>query len=143
MDNPQLTFLEFLAKKGMAATGQRRVVLEVFLNSVGHFSCEEFYMQVSKVDSGISSATIYRTVKLLEECEIAEPLDFGDGVTRFECKYNKNHHDHLVCVKCGKRVEVIDERIEELQEKLARKHLFRMERHRMILYGICSGCKVV
>lgn len=126
----------------MAATEQRRVVLEVFLNSLeDHYSSEELYMAVSKRDPGISQATVYRTVKLLAESGIAEPLDFGDGVTRYECRHNRNHHDHLICSICGKQLEVLDERIEELQEKLAKRNGFTLNRHKMILYGICPDCR--
>lgn len=126
----------------MAATEQRRIVLEVFLNSQeDHYSSEELYMAVSKRDPGISQATVYRTVKLLAESGIAEPLDFGDGVTRYECRYNRTHHDHLICSNCGQQIEVLDERIEDLQEKLAERNGFILNRHKMILYGICPDCR--
>lgn len=98
-------------------------------------------MQVCKQDPTISPATVYRTVKLLAESGIAESLDFGDGVTRFECRYNKQHHDHLVCVRCNMKIEVVEERIEDLQESLAQKHGFTLNRHKMILYGICARCR--
>lgn len=141
MSNPQTTFLEYLSKNNMAATEQRRIVLEVFLGTEGHHSCEELYVHVSKRDSSISPATVYRTIKLLADSGIAEPLDFGDGVTRFECRHNKHHHDHLVCIRCNRRIEVIEDRIEELQDKLARKHGFTVNRHKMVLYGICPHCR--
>ncbi|NDV26091.1 Fur family transcriptional regulator [Desulfovibrio sp. JC010] len=141
MSSPQTTFLEYLNKNNMAATEQRRVVLEVFLGTEGHHSCEELYAHVSKRDPSISPATVYRTIKLLAESGIAEALDFGDGVTRFECRHNRHHHDHLVCIRCNRRIEVMEDRIEDLQEKLARKHGFTVNRHKMVLYGICPDCR--
>ncbi len=142
MLSPQHIFLDYLTRNKMAATEQRRVVLEVFLGADGHHSCEELYLKVSQRDSTISPATVYRTLKLLSDSGIADTLDFGDGVTRFESKHNKHHHDHLVCTKCGERIEVVENRIEELQETLAAKHGFNLKRHKMILYGICSDCRV-
>ena len=140
--SPQKTFLDYLSRNNMAATEQRRVVLEVFLNSSeDHYSSEELYMAVSRRDPGISQATVYRTVKLLADSGIAEPLDFGDGVTRYECKHDRHHHDHLICSNCGRQIEVLDEKIEELQEKLAARNGFTLARHKMILYGICKKCR--
>lgn len=141
MSSPQTQFLEYLSKNKMSATEQRRIVLEVFLGTQGHHSCEELYEHVSKRDPSISPATVYRTIKLLAESGIADSLDFGDGVTRFECCNEKEHHDHLVCIRCDRKIEVVEERIEELQEKLADKHDFVVNRHKMILYGICADCR--
>ncbi|MBI9112769.1 Fur family transcriptional regulator [Maridesulfovibrio ferrireducens] len=141
MTSPQHIFLKYLSKKGMAATEQRRVVLEIFLKSKGHFSYKELYIQVREADSSISSVTVYRTVKLLAKCGIAGSIDFGDGITRYECRYNRPHHDHLVCTKCGKKIGVVDDSIENLQELLAEKHGFSIKRHKMILFGICSDCR--
>ena len=141
MSSPQTQFLEYLTKNKMAATEQRRIVLEVFLGTQGHHSCEELYTHVSKRDSSISPATVYRTIKLIAESGIAESLDFGDGITRFECRHDREHHDHLVCIRCNRRIEVMEDRIEELQEKLASKHEFEVHRHKMILYGICPDCR--
>lgn len=141
MLSPQNIFLDYLLKNKMAVTEQRRIVLEVFLETDGHYSCEELYLRISKRDSTISPATVYRTVKLLADSGIAEQMDFGDGVVRFEGRFNRNHHDHLVCVHCGKKVDVLEERIEELQQALAQKKSFVLTRHKMILYGVCPDCR--
>lgn len=141
MSSPQIQFLEYLNKNKMAATEQRRIVLEVFLGTQGHHSCEELYEHVSKRDPSISPATVYRTIKLIAESGIAEALDFGDGITRFECRHDRGHHDHLVCIRCKRRIEVIEYRIEALQEKLASKHEFEVHRHKMVLYGVCPECR--
>ncbi len=141
MFSPQHIFLDYLLKNKMAATEQRRVVLEVFLDADEHWSCEQLYLEVIKKDSTISSATVYRTVKLLVESGVAEQLCFGDGVLRFEPRFNRPHHDHFVCINCKKKIDVVDERIEKLQQCLAEKHGFLLTRHKMILYGVCSDCR--
>ena len=141
MLSPQHLFLEYLSRNKMAATEQRRIILEVFLEMVGHYSSEDLYMKVRERDPTISSATVYRTIKLLVESKIAEPIDFGDGVVRFECCGRKQHHDHLICSQCGKKVDVVDREIEKLQRAMGAKHGFSLKRHKMILFGICHDCR--
>lgn len=141
MLSPQHIFFEYLRKNKMVATEQRRIVLEVFLEASEHCSSEDLYQEISKRDSTISSATVYRTVKLLVDSGIAEQMSFGDGVVRYESRFNRQHHDHLVCIKCGKKVDVVDKRIEKLQHYLAEKYGFTLNSHKMILYGICPDCR--
>jgi Fur family ferric uptake transcriptional regulator len=72
---------------------------------------------------------------------LAEEVDFGDGMTRFEHKYGHEHHDHMICLKCGRFIEVVDTQIERLQEKLAKRHKFTPLKHKMQIIGICKNCK--
>jgi Fur family ferric uptake transcriptional regulator len=137
----QKVFQEFLAEKNLRMTYQRKTILDVFLKTKTHVSPEDLYNLVKKRDSSIGQATVYRTLKLLSEAGLASEVDFGDGVMRYEHKYGQRHHDHLVCEVCGKKVEVFDPLIEELQEKLAKKHGFILTNHKMYLYGICNKCK--
>ncbi len=137
----QKVFQEFLAEKNLRMTYQRKTILDVFLKTKTHVSPEDLYNLVKKKDSSIGQATVYRTLKLLSEAGLASEVDFGDGVMRYEHKYGQSHHDHLVCEVCGKKVEVFDPLIEELQEKLAKKHGFVLTNHKMYLYGICNKCK--
>ncbi len=134
-------FSEFLAKKGLKMTSQRSMILDAFTKKEGHFTSEELYDIVKKKDGAIGQATVYRTLKLLSESGIASEVDFGDGVIRYEHKYGHEHHDHLICNLCGKNVEVLDLQIEELQEKMAKKHGFKLTGHKMYLYGICRDCR--
>ena len=89
----------------------------------------------------VGQATVYRTLKLLVESGLAETLDIGDGVVLYERKYGQLHHDHLICTKCGKRVEILDAVIEVRQAEVAAQYGFDLTQHRMILYGLCEACR--
>ena len=87
---------------------------------------------MKKRDNSIGQATVYRTLKLLNESGLIEPLDFADGVTRYEPSYGEEHHDHLICERCGRNIEILDKTIENRQEELAAKHGFTLVRTRCI-----------
>jgi len=141
MKEPQVVFAEYLVKKNLKMTPQRRLIVDVFLREGGHLASEELYNIVKKEDKSIGQATVYRTLKLLSESGLAKEVQFGDGVTRYERKYGSSHHDHLICERCGKNVEVVDEEIERLQEEVAKKEGFVLTNHKMYLYGVCPDCR--
>lgn len=141
MKEPQAVFAEYLARKSLKMTPQRRLILEVFLSEEGHLASEDLYNKVKREDRSIGQATVYRTLKLLDESGLAKAVHFGDGVTRYEKKYGADHHDHIICEVCGKTLEVVDERIEKLQDELARQHGFELTGHKMYLYGVCADCR--
>lgn len=115
-------------------TDQRRAVVSVLENARDHPNIQDLYERASQVDPNLSIATVYRTVKLLEELDILTKLEFGDGVARYEIA-DKNHHDHLIDLKTGKVIEFYDEEIERLQKKQAQKLGYRLMGHRLELYG--------
>jgi Fur family ferric uptake transcriptional regulator len=133
-------FEQFLEEKGLRMTPQRSLIVDVFLRTERHMSSEDLYTLVKRKDRSIGQATVYRTLKLLSESGIAREVDFGEGMTRYEHEYGHEHHDHLICERCRRSIEVVDPRIEELQEKLARDHGFVMTRHKLDMFGICSKC---
>lgn len=141
MANPQHVFADFIAQHGLKNTPQRRTIVDVFFKADDHLSTEELYDKVRAVDSSIGQATVYRTLKLLCEARLAREMHFGDGTARYEAVLDDTHHDHLICVSCGKNLEVVDEAIERLQEDLAARHGFVLTSHRMYLYGVCGDCK--
>ncbi len=141
MDDPQKVFTAYLRRHGNKLTPQRELILDVFLKMGGHPAPEELYNEVKKRDHSVGQATVYRTLKLFSEAGIAKELHFGDGLTRYEHKLGQEHHDHLICDRCGKKIEVVDPEIEHLQEVLANKHGFLLTGHRMYLYGLCSDCR--
>lgn len=141
MKNQQALFRDYLGKNKLKLTAQRMLILEVFLDRGEHMTAEELYEEVKKLDPAVGQATVYRTMKLLCDSGVARELRFDDGVNRYEPSYGQEHHDHLICEKCGKFLEVVDERIERLQEELADKHGFTLTGHRMYLYGLCPDCK--
>ena len=134
-------FYAYLADRGLKSTRQRDIILDEFLRSGSHLSTEELYLQLRKQHPHIGYATVHRTLKLFAECGIAEPRNFGDGQTRYESSSGEEHHDHLICTDCGAIVEFEDPQIEALQETVARRHGFNIERHRLELYGLCRQCR--
>ena len=122
-------------EKGMKMTEQRRVIARVLSVADDHPDVEEVYRRSAELDSRISIATVYRTVRLWEEADILERHDFGDGRSRYE-EVTDDHHDHLIDMKSGRVVEFQNEEIEELQEKIAKAHGMKLVGHRLELYCI-------
>lgn len=123
------------AEKGLRITEQRRVIARVLSEAEDHPDVEALHARASAIDSGISIATVYRTVRLFEEAGILERHDFGDGRSRYEAA-PEVHHDHLIDVESGKVIEFVDAEVEVLQRKIAEKLGFRLIDHRMELYGV-------
>ncbi len=121
--------------KGLRMTGQRKVIARVLGQASDHPDVEELYRRASKVDSNISIATVYRTVKLLEDLNIIERHDFREGRARYEA-VAENHHDHLIDLKSGSVIEFSSQEIERLQVEIARRLGFRLVDHRLELYGV-------
>jgi Fur family ferric uptake transcriptional regulator len=133
---PQKIDLEQLcADKGLRITEQRRVIARVLSESEDHPDVELLHQRASAIDSGISIATVYRTVRLFEEAGILDRHDFGDGRARYEAA-PEAHHDHLIDVETGKVVEFVDPELEALQRVIAEKLGYRLVDHRMELYGV-------
>ena len=128
----------YLKQKGLKYTHQRQVVTEVFFDQKSenlHPTIDELFVQVRAVDPRIGYATVYRTIKLFEECKLATPRRFGDNQTRYEPETPGEHHDHMICLECGAIVEFEDERLESLQEVVSRELGFELADHKMILFG--------
>jgi len=122
-------------KKGVKLTDQRKIIARVMSESKDHPDVDELYKRVSKIDSKISIATIYRTVKLFEESGILTKHDFKGGKARYE-KLSDNHHDHLIDIKTGEIIEFVNEEIEKLQKKVADQYGYDLVDHKLELYGI-------
>jgi Fur family ferric uptake transcriptional regulator len=131
---------DYMASRGLRSTGQRKLIVETFFRADDHVSIEELLADVRAKDPRVGYATVYRTLKLLAECGVANERRFGDGLTRYELADDTAHHDHLICVQCGEITEFEEPRIEELQDGVARKHGFRLLTHKHELYGTCAKC---
>ncbi len=129
------TIISRCEAKGLRMTGQRRVIGKVLQDSNDHPDVEALYARAVAIDSGISIATVYRTVKLFEEAGILERLEFGDGRARYE-DAERDHHDHLIDMNSGAVIEFVDPEIEALQEKIAAKLGYELRGHRLELYGV-------
>jgi len=122
-------------KKGVKLTDQRRIIAKVMTESTDHPDVDELYNRVLKIDSKISIATVYRTVKLFEELGIVTKHDFKGGKARYE-ELLESHHDHLIDIKTGEIIEFVDDEIEKLQKKVAKKYGYDLIDHKLELYGI-------
>ena len=120
--------------KGVKLTDQRRIIAQVMSESSDHPDVDELYNRVSKIDSKISIATVYRTVKLFEESGIVEKHDFKGGKARYEQSPDE-HHDHLIDINSGEIVEFVDKDIEKLQYEVAKKLGYKLVDHKLELYG--------
>ncbi|NRD46107.1 Fur family transcriptional regulator [Corallococcus exiguus] len=132
----------YMAQHGLKSTRQRSLIIDTFFEVGGHLSVEELWNKVREQDTKVSVATVYRTMKLLNECGLAHARNFGDGQTRYEAAAGREHHDHLICTSCGTIVEFENDRIETLQDVVARKHGFTVTSHKMELYGLCRECQL-
>ena len=136
--DPREVLRDYVSKNGLKFTKQRELIADVFFTSEGHLRVEELLEKVREQDAQVSLATVYRTMKLLTDCGLAHPHRFGERQTVYEpTEGDEEHHDHIICVDCGKIVEFVDDRIEELQEQAAERNGFKLTTHRMELYGNC------
>jgi Fur family ferric uptake transcriptional regulator len=141
LDHFRTMLQSYMDKKGLRSTDQRRLIVETFFRANNHVSIEELLAQVREKDRRVGYATVYRTLKLLADCGVANERRFGDGLTRYELADDTSHHDHLICVECGDIVEFEEPRIEELQDKVARRYGFEIRSHKHELYGTCPRCQ--
>ncbi|HEX7480021.1 MAG TPA: transcriptional repressor [Polyangiales bacterium] len=131
----------YMERKGLRSTSQRRLVSEVFFAADGHHSIDDVLAMARAKDPKVGYATVYRTMKLLVECGLANERQFGDTVTRFEIARHDSHHDHLICLECKHIVEFEDDEIEDAQDALAKRYGFKLVSHKHELYGVCPTCR--
>jgi Fur family ferric uptake transcriptional regulator len=129
----------YLEERNLKHTKQRDAILDVFLDATGHITSDDIYQKVRESHPGIGYTTVYRTMKLLCDAGLAHERHFDDGVARYEIAHE--HHDHLVCLRCGKIVEFECAMIESTQNEIAARYGFRVLRHRHELYGHCRDCR--
>lgn len=128
-------------RRGVRWTSQRQTILELLANRDDHITAEELHRIVSDQDRTVSPATVYRTVNMLVEMGVVSKRNFGASSASFEWNLTKQHHDHLVCIRCGEILEFENERIEVLQEEIAATYGFSLSHHRLDLYGTCPKCR--
>ena len=126
---------ELCKKKHLKMTSQRRVIVQVLSEADDHPDVEEVHRRASLINSKISLATVYRTLRLFQDKNIIDRHDFGDGRSRFEVE-TSSHHDHLIDNSSGKVIEFHSDEIEALQRKVAKKMGYRLVGHKLELYGV-------
>ena len=135
-------FKKLLRQNNLKYTTQRELILKIIYDNSGHFTPEDIYNLIKEKhpDVKLGIATIYRTLTLLEDANIVSSISFGTQGKKYEFGL-KEHHDHLVCLRCGKIEEFFDSTIEKQQEAIAKKFDFMMTNHVMKIIGICKDCQ--
>ena len=136
-------FRDYLTAQGLKFTSQREAIARVFFASGGHLSLNQLLERAKQEHDSVGYATVYRTMKLLAESGLASEHDFGGGEARYEPHTEGEHHDHLVCTRCGAIVEFEDPEIEHRQRTVARSHGFEITSHRHEIFGLCAQCQAV
>lgn len=123
-------------------TAQRKDILDVLIDNSGkHYSAEELYEEVKRINPDIGLATVYRTLELMCQLGIAHQLDFDYNFKRYELNLEGEHHHHLICIDCGKIIEFNDQDLEDFEKRLEEDYQFRIIEHRIKFYGQCKECK--
>ena len=130
-----------LKKEGLRYTQQRQSIWNEICATDEHRDAEEIYLSLRNEGMSVSRATVYRTIDVLVKNNLVRKLELGDGRARYEHKMDLEHHDHLICVQCGKIEEFMDETIEEIQETIVNDLGFKLIRHIHQLFVICNNCR--
>jgi Fur family ferric uptake transcriptional regulator len=136
-----LVFNDYLRQRNLSLTRQRKDILKAFLEAKQHITAEQLAETVKVANPGVGLSTVYRTLKLLVESQLAEEHHFAGGVTLYEAVLN--HHEHMICLDCQLIIEFENEELEALKERIASDHGFKMIRHSLHLYGLCRSCQEV
>jgi Fur family ferric uptake transcriptional regulator len=129
-----------MRERGLHSTGPRRLIIDEFLAAREHVTLDDMAARVKGRDASVGLTTVYRTLRLLVECGVAEEHQFGDRMTRYELLSHGAHHDHLICTGCGKIYEFHEPRIESLQDEVATRFGFHQRTHKLEIYGECATC---
>ena len=119
-----------LSNEGLRYTKQRQIIWDEIRTSAEHRDAEKIYNQIkNKNKINVSRATVYRTIDVLVKNDLVRKMELGDGRALYEHKYNEEHHDHMICVETGKITEFYNEKLEDLQEEIVKKHGYELVRH--------------
>lgn len=132
-----------LQAAGLKCTPQRREVFEQIVRMGGHFSAEQLAgrLRARSRSPVISRATVYRTLPLLVRCGLLREVIFTEHHSHYEIMYNRQHHEHFVCTKCGRTMEFDDSELERVLRKVARAARFEPVSHKVEVYGLCERCR--
>ena len=134
-------FKSFIRRKGLRNTPEREEIIgEIFANN-DHFDVDELYLRLRSKGSRVSKASIYRNIPLIMECGLIKEVWHEDGHMHYEPIFGQSHHCHLRCIKCGKVIEFVEEELQAIEERLARKHNFLVVDHRLDVVGYCAKCR--
>ncbi len=133
-------FHQYLRSRGLKLTSERKNILKKVVSIHDHFDAEELLYMLKEDGKQISRASVYRTLNLLVDSNLVEKVDFGEGRAYYEHTLGNYHHDHLICVECGKVIQFEDQVIEKRQKDICKKHKFELDYHTLNIFGRCSEC---
>ncbi len=143
MTEVEKVFRDYVQSKGLKFTPERQIILNHVFECHGHFEAEELLIDMRSCNKRVSKATIYRTLALLVDSGLLREVIFGEKHAHYEHVYGHEHHEHLVCIGCGKIIEFTDERIEKFQEEICIENKFKAESHKFQIMGYCEDCEKV
>ena len=138
--NENALFRRFLKSEGLRFTPEREIILREAFSLHEHFEAEDLLFRMRQHDLRVSKATVYRTLTLLVQCGLLREVIFGERHSHYEHVLGHRHHDHLICLGCGKIIEFTDETMEKLQQKICEQYRFESLQHRLEITGYCEGC---
>ncbi|HRY28628.1 MAG TPA: transcriptional repressor [Elusimicrobiota bacterium] len=141
MNDHLKAFRNYLKEQGLKNTSQREEILAFLGRSSRHLSPEEIFRELRRRDPRLGRATVFRTLRLLGDCGLATRVTFPDGKQKFETRLGGHHHDHMLCVHCGRAIEFVSPAVEEAQKRLARRYGFKVLWHRHEIFGRCRRCE--
>jgi len=133
-------FREFLKSRNLRCTRERRLILEFMLSGKGHLDALDIHRRLIEQGYNVSRATVYRTLHLLTQSGQVEKVHLGETHQHYEKSTGYSHHDHLICVRCGRIIEFFDPDLEKKQANIYRKYRFHAISHNLQVFGICSEC---
>ena len=134
-------FERFLETRGLKLTRQRQAVLNEIFRDNGHFEAEELVTRLRGSALRVSRATVYRTLELLQECQLVDKLDFGTTRSFYEHISPDAHHDHLICTVCGTVIEFHNPQLEGMQQEICSRYNFQETHHSLRIFGKCDKCQ--
>ncbi len=132
-------FSRHLTEQGLRLTHQRELIVDFLLKAEEHVTQSDIYQALKS--KGVGKVTVFRALKMLEDCHLVERVTSPHGAPKFEIKHERPHHDHLVCVECGTIREVQWPEIERIQDKTCKTLRFTPLWHRHEIFGRCSNCQ--
>ena len=134
-------FKSFIRRKGLRNTPEREEIIAQIFVTDDHFDVDELYLRMRSKGSRVSKASIYRNIPLIMECGLIKEVWHEDGHMHYEPIYGQSHHCHIRCVKCGKVIEFVEEELQVIEKRLAKKHDFLVVDHRLDVVGYCAKCR--
>jgi Fur family ferric uptake transcriptional regulator len=135
------SFRRYLREHNLPVTAQREQVADVIFGSPGHLSADDIERTLRARGANVGKATVYRTLDLLSQSGMVSTRDFGEGFKRYERAPGRSHHEHLICIRCNRVIEFVNERLERMKALIAEEYGFRHHHHRLEIFGTCPECQ--